>query len=70
MALIEIRADLSRVAKALERMVELLEKMAPPTMYDPNLLPSTEEDFHVISYEVKPPGDDDIWTTYGPRRNY
>lgn len=68
MALIEIRSDLSRLTKAVERIVELLEKLVPEE--PPPVEPSTEEDFHEIRYAMNPLNEDDIWTIYGPRRNY
>lgn len=69
MALIEIRADLSRVAKALEKIAELLERIVPPEA--PSFDPSTDEDVYQIpSFDIRPPGEDDLWMTYGPRRNY
>lgn len=66
MALIEIKTDLSRVAKALERISEALERISPKP--EENVKPSTEEDFHVINYE----GDfrEEEWSNYAPRRNY
>jgi len=68
MALIEIRADLSRVAKALERIAKVLERAVPEPNKD--VEPSTEEDFHQVGYALNPMKEDELWTLYGPRRNY
>jgi hypothetical protein len=69
MALIEIRADLSRLTKAVERIAELLERLVPEE--PPPFEPSTEADFHEIGYQPEFPREDsDRWMTYAPRRNY
>jgi len=68
MALIQITADLSKVAKALERIAKALERAIPEI--EDNSDPSTEKDIHTINYEIVPPGEDDLWTNYAPRRNY
>lgn len=65
MALIQITADLSRVAKALERIAIVLERLSPPPSEEP-IEPSTEEDITQIvdnSYTEE-------WSNYAPRRNY
>jgi hypothetical protein len=55
------------VAKALERIAELLERAVPPEV--PSFDPSTDEDVYQITNEnVSSP--DDEWRAYAPRRNY
>ena len=50
MALIEIKTDLSRVAKALERIADALDRAIPKDV--PPSQPSTEEDLTILSYDV------------------
>lgn len=71
MALIQITADLTRVAKALERIAEKLDQMFPEPEEE-IIEPSTEKDLHVVSYKESTfePDPDDLWKEYAPRRNY
>jgi hypothetical protein len=67
MPLIQINADLKRVAEALEKIRDLLKiAVGPPP--ELNIERSDLEDLHVLTYEgVK---EDDEWGNYGPRTNY
>lgn len=68
--MIQITADLSKVAKALERIAKVLERVFPDQTEN-SLEPSTEDDVQVISYEgIFQPNPEDAWRDYGPRRNY
>lgn len=52
MAFIEIRADLKRVAEALEKIVYLLERLVyPPAPADIRVEQATLEDLHVVTPE-------------------
>lgn len=66
MALIEITADLSRVAKALEDIRDLLKRIHP----DPEdiLMDLAEKPVEVDEKLRKPP--DEAWRDYAPRVNY
>ena len=66
MALIQITADLSRVAKALEKIADLLDELLHPTVE--RIEPSTEED--VSTYVVEAKDGRTIWNAYNPRRDY
>ena len=68
MTLIEIKTDLSRVAKALERIANVLERIYPEPK-DELIELSTDEDIHQIADNVIHVPDE-VWSSYGPRRNY
>lgn len=69
MALIEIKTDLTRVAKALERIADALDRLSPLPV-EITYQPSTEEDVSFIEYEGEATSDDEMWRNYGPRSNY
>lgn len=65
MTLIEIKTDLSRVAKALEGIESLLDELLHPTI--PQMEPSTEEDIDTyIGGEAR--DGRTVWDAYNPRR--
>ena len=67
MALLEIRADLSKVARQLERIADLLEEIVHPPI--PQIEPSTEEDLGNYGLDVKEAKT--VWDAYDTRRrNY
>ena len=67
MALIQITADLSRVAKALEKIADLLDELLHPAVEQ--IEPSTEEDVGTyVAVEAK--DGRTIWNAYNPRRDY
>lgn len=70
MPLIQINADLKRVAEALERIADLLQQVLPPPQTQASD-PVTEKDFHEVRYETHfGKTEEDIWESYGPRTNY
>lgn len=68
MPLLVINADMKRVAEALEKIAELLElAIRPPAPEE--VTPSTLEDLHEYSFDAQPPDEEDLWMTYGPRKD-
>lgn len=67
MTLIEVKTDLNRVAKALERIADLLEMVVNPKQEAPDEI-STQEDLG--TYVTRTSKDDDAWNAYYPRTNY
>jgi hypothetical protein len=68
MTLIEIKTDLSRVAKALERIADSIERISPPPSDEPIELTTNEDLYNISDNVINVP--DEIWKDYGPRRNY
>lgn len=66
MAFIQITPDMSRAAKALERIADALER-AFPIVEEPILEPATIDEY---VEESKTSPEEDYWKAYGPRSNY
>lgn len=66
MPMLVINADLKRVAEALERIADVVEKLVPQQTFDPSKL-----DMATIDYVAgDPPPKEDLWRDYGPRNDY
>jgi len=68
MALIEIKTDLSRLTKAVERIAEALERAFPiPSSSEPSM---EDVDFYQLGEEDPAKSSDELWRDYAPRSNY
>ena len=72
MSLVSVHADFTKVANALERIAEALERLAPPIMYDREKLEILDlKDMHnVIDFKPTDRTDETEWQRFAPRNNY